>query len=86
MSCVTRHDGRISSPTISSGRSNWLADTYATTQIAGCAGIIVGNPADGLDEKRAPKSLRQIAMVNVVLSAADHCTHDYPPAGQGLGP
>jgi hypothetical protein len=76
----------ISSATISSACSNWLADTYAASQIAGCAGIVVGNPADGLDEKRAPKGLRQIAMVNVVLSAADHCTHDYLPAGRDSGP
>jgi hypothetical protein len=32
----------ISSATISSACSNWLADTYAAIQIAGCAGIVVG--------------------------------------------
>jgi len=71
---------------ILSVRSNRLADTYATIQISGCAGLVVGNTADGSGENRAPKSLRQIAMVNVVLSAADHCTHDNPPRGQGSGP
>jgi hypothetical protein len=39
------------SPTILSARSNWLADPYAAIQIAGCAGIVVGNPADGPGEK-----------------------------------
>ena len=69
------------SPTILSARSNWLADPYAAIQLAGCA----ATQQMARVKTWAEKSLRQIAMVNVVLRAADHCTDDYPPMGQSAG-
>jgi len=76
----------ISSPTILPARSNWLAELTSPFKLHDALTSFVETQQMVRVKTVRRKVLRQITMVNVVLSAADHCTHDYPPAGQGLGP